>query len=177
MTISIGSDPGHTHTSTHSLTHSQTRSIFLAQLPPVNMNSSGEWKFQILLNQKHKSQARHKQTKEGVRRHKGLKSQYSQVNFIWLSHSPRRLTSLFFSGPQPRSMHFHWCLSSNSASRSATRYLYSLTFDRRWVWPAHQLLGPITSSKFNRFLAVVPSTCYWAPQTAPVILPASFPVI
>ena len=71
------------------------------------------------------------------------------------------------SGPQPRSMRFHWCVGSNSASRSATWDPYSLTFDRRPVWPALRLLGPITSSEFNRFLAVVPSTCCWAPRTAP----------
>ena len=70
-------------------------------------------------------------------------------------------------------MYFHWCVGSNSASRSDTRYLYSLTFDRRRVWPALRLLGPITSSEFNRFLAVVPSTCCWAPWTAPCHL-ASF---
>ena len=84
-----------THTDTHPHSHSLTKSFcfFLAQLPPLFQHefkiSSGEWKFQILLNQKHKSQACHKQTKERVRRHKGSKSQYSLANFIWLSHSQR----------------------------------------------------------------------------------------
>ena len=77
----------HTDTHTRSLTHIIIL-FFLAQLHlSFNTNSSGEWKFQILLNQKRKSQACHKQTKEGVRRHKGSKSKYSQVNFTWLSHS------------------------------------------------------------------------------------------
>ena len=78
------------HTHTHTFTHRII--LFFLSLNShlsFNMNSSGEWKFQILLNQKHKLQAHHKQTKEGVGRHKGLKSQYSSVNFIWLSHSLR----------------------------------------------------------------------------------------
>ena len=68
-----------THTHTHPHTRSQNRSIFFSLNSHLsfNMNLSGEGKFQILLNQKRKSQACHKQTKEGVRRHKGLKSQYS----------------------------------------------------------------------------------------------------
>ena len=69
----------HTHTHTHMLTHSQNHSIFFSLNSHLsfNTNSSGEWKFQILLDQKHKSQACHKQTKEGVSKHKGSKSQYS----------------------------------------------------------------------------------------------------
>ena len=61
-------------------THTLTKSFSFFSLNShlsFNTNSSGEWKFQILLNQKHKSQACHKQTKDGVRRHKGSKSQYS----------------------------------------------------------------------------------------------------
>ena len=68
------------HTHTHPHTHTLTESFYFSPLNShlsFNTNSSGEWKFQIWLNQKHKSQACHKQTKEGVRRHKGLKSQYS----------------------------------------------------------------------------------------------------
>ena len=69
------------HTHTHPHTHSLTESFYFFSLNShlsFNTNSSGEWKFQIL-NQKHMSQACHihKQTKEGVRRHKGSKSQYS----------------------------------------------------------------------------------------------------
>ena len=69
-----------THTHRHLHTRSLTHRIFLGFFSlnshlSFNMNSSGEWKFQILLNQKHQSQAHHKQTKEGVRRHKGSKSQ------------------------------------------------------------------------------------------------------
>ena len=68
------------HTHIHTLAHSLTVSFYFFSLNSYlsfNMNSSGVWKFQILLNQKHKSQACHKQTKEGFRRHKGSKSQYS----------------------------------------------------------------------------------------------------
>ena len=61
----------HTHPHTHWVIHSQNRSIFFLSLNShlsFNINSSGEWKFQILLNQKQRSQACHKQTKERVRR-------------------------------------------------------------------------------------------------------------
>ena len=67
----------HTYTRPH--THSVTESFYFFSLNihlSFNTNSSGEWKFQILLNQKRKSQACHKQTKDGVWKHKGLKSQY-----------------------------------------------------------------------------------------------------
>ena len=60
----------HTHPHTHSLIESFYFFLLNFHLS-LNINSSGEWKFQILLSQKHK------QTKEGVRKHKGTKSQYS----------------------------------------------------------------------------------------------------
>ena len=59
------SDPAHTHTLTHIEwhTHSLTKSFYFYSLNShlsFNTNSSGLWKLQILLNQKHKSQACHK---------------------------------------------------------------------------------------------------------------------
>ena len=56
----------HTHWHTHIHTHSQNRSIFFSLNSHLtfNSNSSVEWKFQILLNQKRNSQAYHKQTKK-----------------------------------------------------------------------------------------------------------------
>ena len=59
----------HTHTHIHTLAHSLNHSIFFSLNSHLsfNTNSSGEWKFQKLLNQKHKSQACHKQTKEGTK--------------------------------------------------------------------------------------------------------------
>jgi len=46
----------HTHTHIHTLAHSLTESFYFFSLNShlsFNTNSSGEWKFQILLNQKH----------------------------------------------------------------------------------------------------------------------------
>ena len=70
----------YTDTHTHPHTHSLRESFYFFSLNfhlSFNTNSSGEWKFQILLNQKRKTQACHKQTKDRVWKHKGSKSQYS----------------------------------------------------------------------------------------------------
>ena len=159
-------------THTHPLTHSQTRSIFSRSTP----TSLSTWiqvenespKYYWIKNISHKHViSRQQKGLEGTKVRKANIARWTLSGCL----TPWEGSPLFFSGPQPRSMHFHWCVSSNSASRSATRYLYSLTFDRRRVWPALWLLGPITSSEFNHFLAVVPSTCCWAPRTASCHLP------
>ena len=55
----------HTHPHTHSLTVTESFYFFsLNSHLSFNTKSSGEWKFQILFNKKHKPQASHKQTKE-----------------------------------------------------------------------------------------------------------------
>ena len=66
--------------STHSLTHSLTHRIvlfFVSQLPPLFQHEF-KWRMKVpnIIESKHKSQACHKQTKEGVKRYKGPKSQY-----------------------------------------------------------------------------------------------------
>ena len=76
--------------------------VFQSQMQPTALPPL--FLLQILLNKKqktttkqqetnnknnHELQACHKETKEGVRKRKGPKSQYSKVNFIWLSHSLR----------------------------------------------------------------------------------------
>ena len=69
ITVSVsGSDPASTHLHTQSLTYSQIRSIFSRSTPTFLSTRilGGERKFQILLNQKRKSQACHKQAKEGL---------------------------------------------------------------------------------------------------------------
>ena len=57
----------HTHPHTHSLWELFSFFFSFNSHLSFNMNSNGKWKFQKLLNQKHKSQACHKQTKEGTK--------------------------------------------------------------------------------------------------------------
>ena len=77
------------HTRTHPPTHSLTEAFYFFSLNfqlTFNTNSSGEWKLQILLNQKHVSHNEFLVTSP-VDNREGYKAQGSQswADFIWLS--------------------------------------------------------------------------------------------